>query len=117
MNEPTTTAPDWLRSVADQEWFDRYGSWIEDSRLPSKQLLFMKAERVEYAKTVSKDGFALLRMLAAGEVPDVLATPPRLSILRKVWDRHYRPSEDGKACFIPAKELKPGLLMTGKTIL
>lgn len=34
LNELATTAPDWLRSVAAPEWIDRYGSRIEDSRLP-----------------------------------------------------------------------------------
>jgi len=102
LNELATAAPGWLRSVADPEWFDRYGSRVEDSRLPST-----KAERSEYAETVGQDGYALLQMLEAEEAPEVLATLPRVGILRKIWDRHYRPSEDGKACFIPAKELGP----------
>ena len=34
LNELATAAPGWLRSVADPEWFDRYGSRIEDSRRP-----------------------------------------------------------------------------------
>lgn len=66
-----------------------------------------KAERSEYAETVGQDGYALLQMLEAEEAPEVLATLPRVGIFRKIWDRHYRPSEDGKACFIPAKELGP----------
>ena len=65
------------------------------------------AERTDYAETVGQDGYALLRMLEADEVPDVLATLPRVGILRKIWDHHYRPSEGGKACFVPVKELGP----------
>lgn len=102
LNELATVAPDWLRSIADPEWFDRYGSRIEDSRLPST-----KAERTDYAETVGRDGYALLRMLKDEKVPDVLPNLPRVDTLRKIWERHYRPSESGKADFVPVKELGP----------
>lgn len=102
LNELATAAPDWLQSVAHQEWFDRYGSRIEDSRLPSK-----KAERAAYAETVGQDGFTLLRLREDEEAPAWLAHLPRIGILREVWDRHYRLLEGDKAHFIPSKELGP----------
>ena len=34
LNELAAIAPDWLRSVAPAEWYQRYSHRIEDDRLP-----------------------------------------------------------------------------------
>lgn len=100
LNELAAEVPEWLRSVAPIEWFDRYSRRIEDSRLPSKN-----AERTAYAETVGQDGYLLLHLLETKEAPARLTDLPRAQLLRRVWDRHYRPGEDEKAVFIPAKEI------------
>ena len=51
--------PAWLASVASQEWYQRYGRRIEDTRLPHG-----KAKREAYAQVIGEDGFRLLEMLS-----------------------------------------------------
>jgi transposase len=59
LNDLATVAPDWLRSVAPQAWYERYDRRIEDDRLPQSE-----AKRQAYAQTVGEDGFLLLDRLA-----------------------------------------------------
>ena len=58
LNELATVAPDWLRGVAPEDWYERYAHRVEDGRLPRAE-----AEREAYARTVGEDGFALLDRL------------------------------------------------------
>jgi len=37
LNDLATVAPDWLRAVAQPEWFERYAHRVEDYRLPRKR--------------------------------------------------------------------------------
>ena len=55
LNSLATVEPDWLRSWAPPEWFDRYSARIEESRLP-------KGEEARYAhgEAIGTDGFRLL---------------------------------------------------------
>ena len=55
LNSLATVAPQWLRSWAPPEWFDRYATRIEESRLP-------KGEEARYAhgEAIGADGFRLL---------------------------------------------------------
>ena len=54
LNELASIAPEWLQSVAPLEWYERYSTRLENSRLPREQ-----HKRDAYAQTVGKDGFAL----------------------------------------------------------
>ena len=58
LNVVATVAPTWLRAWAPPEWFDRYASRIEESRLP-------KGEEARYAhgEGIGADGFRLLDAL------------------------------------------------------
>ena len=44
-------APDWLRSLAPAEWYERYGSRIENFDLPKTE-----AARRELAASIAADG-------------------------------------------------------------
>lgn len=50
LNELATVAPEWLQEVAPEPWYKRYGSRIEDSRLPETTV-----QRDAYAQTVGED--------------------------------------------------------------
>jgi transposase len=90
LNELARVAPGWLRMVALEPWYERYGKRIEDSRLPRS-----KAEREEYARTVGEDGAHLLELLSTA--PAELAGLPVVGVLERVWERHYQhePQVDG----------------------
>src|SRR5512147_1859667 len=84
LNRLATIAPEWTRSVARPEWFERYSRRVEDSRLPKE-----RAERETYARAVGEDGFALLDALDADEATAALRALPAVQALRTAWARHY----------------------------
>ena len=53
LNELAAVAPEWLCSVAEIDWFDRYARRAEDWRLPGGS----KDKRAAYAQQVGVDGF------------------------------------------------------------
>ena len=91
LNILATDAPEWVRSIAPAEWFQRYAHRIEESRLPRG-----KEAREEYAHTVGEDGFALLEALEAPSAPAGLKDLSAIEVLRHVWQRHFECTPDGK---------------------
>ena len=73
-----------MQGVAPLEWYERYGKRIEDTRLPQGQ-----ANRDAYAQTVGEDGFVLLDVLDASEVPEGVRELTSVTALRYTWQRHY----------------------------
>ena len=65
LNELATLAPDWVRQIAPEDWYQRYGRRIEDYRLPKVQL----PRRDAYAQQVGEDGCYLLDCLAQPDAP------------------------------------------------
>jgi hypothetical protein len=84
LNALATVAPPWLQALAPPVWYERYGTRIEDTRLPQGQ-----AKRDAYAQIVGEDGFALLDALEAPETPKHLQELPMITTLRRTWQRHY----------------------------
>src|SRR5262249_60156423 len=98
LNPLATVAPTWLQALAPPVWYERYGTRIEDTRLPQGQ-----AKRDAYAQMVGEDGFALLDALEAPETPKHLQALPILTTLRRTWQRHYeRSTGEGTAQSHPA---------------
>ncbi len=91
LNELATQAPDWTRTMAEPDWFERYGRRIFDFRLP-----FGQAARTAYATTVGNDGFRVLAALEAADVPPDLRELPFVQTLRLVWTQHFERC-DGQA--------------------
>jgi transposase len=93
LNELATVAPTWLQALAPPVWYERYGTRIEDTRLPQGQ-----AKRDAYAHLVGEDGFALLDALEAPAAPAHLRDLPMITTLRQTWQRHYeRATGEGPA--------------------
>jgi transposase len=78
LNTLATVAPTWLQALAPPVWYERYGTRIEDMRLPQGQ-----AKRDAYAQLVGEDGFALLDALEASETPKHLQDFPIITTLRR----------------------------------
>ena len=98
LNALAAEAPDWVRILAEPEWYDRYGRRVEDSRLPRS-----KAKRAAYAVIVGTDGYALLDAVERKDAPPSLASLPAVDALRRVWSRHYERDTDGG---VRARELR-----------
>src|SRR5262247_2721975 len=64
LNAVATVAPDWRQGLAPLAWYERYGTRIEDTRLPQGQ-----ASRDAYAQMVGEDGFHFLEAMAAPDTP------------------------------------------------
>jgi transposase len=89
LNAVATVAPDWLQGLAPLEWYERYGTRIEDTRLPRDQ-----ADREAYAQMVGEDGVHFLDAVEAAEVPQAVRELPILESLRRTWQRHYERTVD-----------------------
>jgi transposase len=87
LNELATVAPDWLRTIAPVQWYERYGQRVEEARLPKEE-----TKRHTYAQIVGADGFHLLDTLEAPEAPAGLRDLPMIETLRRTWQRHYERS-------------------------
>ena len=99
LNELATEAPDWVRGVAQTEWFKRYSRRFEEYRLPKGA----KAKDA-LAFLIAEDGFTLMAALDAKNTPEGLADLPSVTTLRLAWSRHFA-LEEGKPRWQTAKEM------------
>jgi transposase len=86
LNELARVAPEWLTKVSTPDWFERYRTRAEQSRLPTGN------KRDAMAAQVGKDGFLLLRLISEQQA-DLLKLK-RVETLKKVWQQHYTRNED-----------------------
>jgi len=86
LNALAAQAPDWLRGAVPAEWQQQYVRRAEQMRLPRTD-----TARDDYAQQVGRDGVVLL-WLVDKQQPD-LAGLAALETLRKVWGRHFVPSD------------------------
>lgn len=101
LNTLATVAPDWVQQVAPPEWYDRYDTRIEESRLPRK-----KKERLVWVHTVGQDGIFLLNTIYESKTHNWLLQIPAVQILRQVW-LHQFYHLDGELKLRQAKDLPP----------
>lgn len=84
LNTLAEVAPEWLRTHAAPDWYDRYGRRMENYRFPKAQ-----TARDELGATIGRDGLALLAAVdAAAELPELRALPA-IQTLRQVWSEQY----------------------------
>jgi len=102
LDDLATAVPDWLRGVAQPDWFERYGRRVEDYRLPKR-----REEREALALVVGADGFTLLSALDAQDAPAEARAVPMVQTLRDVWRVHYGRDDDGRPRWRTAAELPP----------
>jgi transposase len=78
LNAIASVEPDWLRSVAKPEWFERYSHRIEEYRFPKG-----KQAQHQYGIDVATDGFELLDLLEQPSTPTLLKSLPMVNTLRE----------------------------------
>ena len=94
LNELATLVPEWLRAVALESWYKRYGSRIEDTRLPEST-----TARDAYAQTVGEDMDYLLECLQESKLAVDWQQLSSVMALKLVWQRHYEMITDEKTGF------------------
>ena len=88
LNDLAEAAPVWLRNVAPDDWYERYGHRVEAYRLPKSQ-----EERAKLAVEIGKDGFYLLDILKGPTSPDALRHHPSVAILERMWEEQFERQE------------------------
>lgn len=76
--------PDWLRTQAPAEWYERYGSRVENYDLPK-----VEAARQELAAVIGADGQRLLQAIDTAADRPWLQEIPAIQTLRRVWTEQY----------------------------
>jgi transposase len=84
LNSLAVAAPDWLRAQVPPEWFDRYGTRIENYHLPKTD-----AARQALAATIGVDGRQLLQAVETATALPWLREIPAVKTLRDVWAEQY----------------------------
>ena len=102
LDDLAAAVPDWLRGVAQPDWFERYGRRVEDYRLPKR-----REEREALALVVGADGFTLLAALDAQDAPAEARAVPMVQTLRDARRVHYARGGDGRPRWRIAAELPP----------
>jgi transposase len=105
LNSLAVVAPAWLRTQVTPDWFDRYGSRVDNYRLPKTD-----TERQALAEVIGVDGFQLLRAIFHPETPPWLREVPAVDILRQVWmQQFYAPERQVR--WRVAEDLPPGAVL------
>jgi transposase len=84
LNALAVVAPEWLRQLAEPQWFERYGSRVENYDLPKTD-----AARKELAHQIGADGQRLLQTIDEATDQAWLAKVPAVVTLRRVWTEQY----------------------------
>ena len=101
LNSVAVVAPDWLRSFAPDEWYERYDHRIEEYRLPKE-----KAKRSALVETIGADGYALLDTIFTTPHLNWLQHIPAVQTLRRVWVQQFE-LVDGKPRFRTDDNIPP----------
>lgn len=84
LNAIAKVEPQWLQSWVEVEWFQRYGTAMDDYRLPKKA-----AERIAYGEQIGRDGMRLLERLWQADAPLNLRSLLAVENLRQYWVYQY----------------------------
>jgi transposase len=107
LNELATIAPDWLRALAPPDWYQRYGSRVENYAFPKTE-----EARAQLSGVIATDGEKLLGRVDAAMEQPWLAHLPSVVILRRVWSEQYT-GEPGRLRFRDVKQMaSPSELVT-----
>lgn len=83
LNVLAVVVPEWLKQVAEPEWYGRYSLRIENRYLPDED-----RERNVVTEQIGLDGYKLL-LTVYEQGPEWLAEVPAVETLRRVWVQQY----------------------------
>ena len=82
LNDLATVLPNWLQTIAEPDWYERYGSCVSDYRLPQSE-----CKRKAYALQIGADGCKLLDALA--ELPVDITDRSAVQLFKEVWQQNF----------------------------
>lgn len=110
LNSVAEADPEWLQSLAQPDWFDRYGRRADNYRMSRPQ-----PERDKFALAVGADGLVLLQAVWSAGAPPSLRDLPAMEALRRVWLQQFHRQVDQKQrdqmCLRAEADLPPGALL------
>ncbi len=84
LNSLAVAAPKWLQARVSADWFERYGSRMEDYQWPKTA-----EHRQQLAETFGQDGHHLLAEIWDEAAPRWLPQLPAVEVLRQVWVQQF----------------------------
>jgi transposase len=97
-------APDWLATVIDPAWTERYTARIDSWRLPASE-----TKRAALATQYGRDGYRLLEAVTAADAPGWLRELPAVEALRRIWIQQYYRIVDRSGGTVIRREAEHGL--------
>ena len=101
LNALALEAPEWLRAVAEPDWFARYGSRIENFNLPKTE-----AGRKQLAAVICLDGRKLLNTVSSADARLGLAALPEILLLERVWKEQFVDDGGGQPCLRDTERMR-----------
>nr|WP_211221265.1 transposase [Ktedonobacter racemifer] len=92
---------EWLRAHVPQDWYERYGSRVQDFRLPKEA-----KKREALAEQIGQDGWNVLTWIRQADAPLWLCEIPAVEILRQVWIQQFW-MDEGKICWRSNDNIPP----------
>jgi transposase len=99
LNSLAVAVPGWLSARVPPDWFERYGTRMEDYRWPKGA-----DKRQHLAEIFGQDGHALLAAIWSDASPKWLCQLPAVEVLRQVWlqqfylDEHHQHHGNSDEC-------------------
>lgn len=84
LNRLAVEVPAWLKTWVPPDWFDRYGTRLDDYRLPKGE-----TERRLFVETIGRDGYQVLEAAYAPDAPTGVRALVEIEILRQVWVQSF----------------------------
>jgi transposase len=90
LNQLAQMEPQWLKSIALADWYERYGRRFDSFHLPES-----REKRQELANQIGHDGYHLLMKIYEPEAPSSLRSAFSVNVLRQVWLQQYKVETTG----------------------
>lgn len=101
LNELARLMPDWVKSMAAADWYQRYGHRFDSMHLPDS-----RKERNELLQRIGEDGQYLLEQVYALGTPVQIRDAASIEILRRVWIQQFSIMNDGESAKIQARSVR-----------
>ncbi|MCL4410278.1 MAG: IS1182 family transposase [Gammaproteobacteria bacterium] len=101
LNELARLMPDWVKSMAPADWYQRYGHRFDSMHLPDS-----RKERDELLQRIGEDGQSLLERVYAPGTPVQIRNAASIEILRRVWIQQFFIKNEGESAKIQARSVR-----------
>ena len=102
LNSLAVAAPEWLQTCVSEDWFERYGSRMEEYQWPKNA-----ERRQQLGETFGQDGHHLLALMWDEAAPSWLPHLPAVESLRQVWVQQFYLDPQHQVHWRPPKDSPP----------